>query len=201
MSFRIVDLPEPLAPRITFVCPGSSVKLTSFNTTLSSKASDTLSTTTTGWSCVSGLANVAVPEVSYAHPTYSNVISNLRHEEVHRDHCNRRGHDGVGRGPTDALGTALGAKSHMTANGHDDISKAERLDNPHPRIVEVQPVDDRGPVDARRDPQLEDRDEPSPDDPDRARDHSQDRRHEETRKHTRDDQLSNRDRSRARAAR
>ncbi len=43
MSFRIVDLPEPLAPRITFVCPGSSVKLTSFNTTLSSKASDTLS--------------------------------------------------------------------------------------------------------------------------------------------------------------
>ena len=38
MIFRIVDLPEPLAPRITFVCPGMSVKLTSFNATLSSKA-------------------------------------------------------------------------------------------------------------------------------------------------------------------
>ena len=48
ISFRIVDLPEPLAPRITFVCPGSSVKLTSFSTTLSSKASDTLSSTMTG---------------------------------------------------------------------------------------------------------------------------------------------------------
>ena len=77
MSFRIVDLPEPLAPRITFVCPGSSVKLTSFNTTLSSNASDTLSTTTTGWSWgCPALANVAVPEVSTLILAYSSVISN-----------------------------------------------------------------------------------------------------------------------------
>ncbi len=61
MSFRIVDLPEPLAPRMTFVCPGSSVKLTSFSTTLSSKASDTLSSTMTGCS-LSGLVIVATLE-------------------------------------------------------------------------------------------------------------------------------------------
>ena len=43
ISFRIVDLPEPLAPRMILVWPGSSVKLTSCRTTLSSNASDTLS--------------------------------------------------------------------------------------------------------------------------------------------------------------
>ena len=45
MSLRIVDLPEPLPPRMTLVWPGSSSKLTSFRTTLSSKASETLSST------------------------------------------------------------------------------------------------------------------------------------------------------------
>ena len=45
ISFRIVDFPEPLPPRMILVWPGSSAKLTSFRTTLSSKASETLSST------------------------------------------------------------------------------------------------------------------------------------------------------------
>ena len=34
ISFRIVDFPEPLAPRMIFVCPVSSVKLMFRSTTL-----------------------------------------------------------------------------------------------------------------------------------------------------------------------
>ena len=48
ISFRIVDLPAPLAPRMILVWPLISVKLTSRRITLSSKASDTLSNTTMG---------------------------------------------------------------------------------------------------------------------------------------------------------
>ena len=48
MSFRIVDFPEPLAPRMIFVWPVISVKLMSCSTTFSSNASDTWSNTTTG---------------------------------------------------------------------------------------------------------------------------------------------------------
>ena len=48
MIFRIVDLPEPLAPRMILVCPLISVKLTSFSTTLSSNASYTWSNMITG---------------------------------------------------------------------------------------------------------------------------------------------------------
>ena len=39
MIFSMVDFPEPLAPRMIFVCPAISVKLTSFSTTFSSNAS------------------------------------------------------------------------------------------------------------------------------------------------------------------
>ena len=48
MIFRIVDFPAPLAPRMIFVWPVSSVKLTSFRMTFSSNASDTWSSMTTG---------------------------------------------------------------------------------------------------------------------------------------------------------
>ncbi len=41
MILSAVDFPEPLAPRITFVCPLISVKLTSLSTTFSSNASCT----------------------------------------------------------------------------------------------------------------------------------------------------------------
>jgi hypothetical protein len=50
ISFRIVDFPDPLAPRMIFVWPGSSEKLTSLSTTFSSNASETLSKTTAGLS-------------------------------------------------------------------------------------------------------------------------------------------------------
>jgi hypothetical protein len=48
ISFRIVDFPEPLAPRMIFVWPGSSEKLTSRSTTFSSNANDTFVNTTAG---------------------------------------------------------------------------------------------------------------------------------------------------------
>ncbi len=48
ISFRIVDFPDPLAPRMIFVCPGSTEKLTSRRITFSSKASDTCSSAITG---------------------------------------------------------------------------------------------------------------------------------------------------------
>jgi hypothetical protein len=47
-SLRMVDFPEPLAPRMIFVCPAGSVKLISLSTTFSSKASDTRSSASTG---------------------------------------------------------------------------------------------------------------------------------------------------------
>jgi hypothetical protein len=48
ISLRMVDLPAPLAPRMSLVRPVISVKLTSRRITLSSNASDTLSNTTIG---------------------------------------------------------------------------------------------------------------------------------------------------------
>ena len=48
MIFRIVDFPEPLAPRMIFVWPLIRVKLMSLSTTFSSNASLTRSNTMTG---------------------------------------------------------------------------------------------------------------------------------------------------------
>jgi hypothetical protein len=66
INLRMVDLPDPLAPRISLVWPGSSSKLTSFSTTLSSKASDTRSIRTTGPSAVVAASDLIGPEVSVA---------------------------------------------------------------------------------------------------------------------------------------
>ncbi len=54
MSLSEIDLPAPLAPRMIFVCPRRSVKLTSRSTTASSKASDTFLNAITGWSAPDG---------------------------------------------------------------------------------------------------------------------------------------------------
>jgi hypothetical protein len=48
ISFRIVDLPAPDAPRMIFVCPLIKVKLTPRRITFSSNARCTLSNTTIG---------------------------------------------------------------------------------------------------------------------------------------------------------
>ncbi len=75
----MVDLPDPLAPRISLVCPGSRSKLTSFSTTLSSNASDTCSSRTTGSSAVAVAVTGAVvtglgPEVIARQRQYIRVI-------------------------------------------------------------------------------------------------------------------------------
>src|SRR5436305_14873410 len=97
MIFSVIDLPDPLAPRMIFVRPLPSVKLTSRSTIFSSNASCTCSSATTG--CPFAL----VEELN----------EHLRDEEVHRDDGDRSGDDGDRRRLTDALRAAARAKADV----------------------------------------------------------------------------------------
>ena len=80
ISFRIVDFPEPLAPRMIFVCPVSRVKLMFLRITFSSNASDTLSSITIGEPGPSASSSAAERGVALCHGAghwYNTVIRSL----------------------------------------------------------------------------------------------------------------------------
>src|SRR5262249_47696068 len=148
MIFSVIDFPDPLAPRMTFVWPFASVKLTSFKTTFSSKASCTCSSTTT--------FALLVEELN----------QHLRDEEIHRDDSHRSRDDRNRRRPADALRAAARPKSDMAGNRDDHEAEHERLDQSLPDVLDIQRFGDRRPIKRRSHLQLEARDNPPAEDAD-----------------------------------
>ena len=135
ISFRMVDFPEPLAPRMILVCPRSSVKLTSRRMTVSSKASDTRSRTSTGGSSAAGVLN----GVGRVGRTRSRQYSSVMRSCV----TNRSTAITATDEATTALVVArptpcvppLVRKTDMATDGDDGEAEAERLDQSHPDVV------------------------------------------------------------------
>src|SRR4051812_47776439 len=134
MIFRIVDFPDPLAPRMIFVWPVISVKLMLVSTTFSSKASFTWSKTTTGAprSLRMSSADSSVVVVS---TSVQQLDEQLRHEEVGGDHRHRPRHHRDRRRLADTLCAAAGPEPDMAGDGDDDEAEHERLDQPHPHVL------------------------------------------------------------------
>src|SRR5690348_16087604 len=119
ISFRIVDLPAPLAPRMSLVRPVISVKLTSRRITLSSNASDTLSNTTIGEPGPSASSSAGDRLLANAICLIQQRNQQPGHEEIDGNHRDRRGDDRVGGRPSDSLRAAARAQAHVAANGDD----------------------------------------------------------------------------------
>src|SRR5512145_1993118 len=119
MILSVIDLPDPLAPRMIFVCPFLSVKLMSRSTTLSSNASLTCSSAMTGASGwlrrVSRCASVSMAMVSVQQRDQE-----ARNEEVHGDDGHRPDHHRHSRGLADALGAARRAQPDMAGDADND---------------------------------------------------------------------------------
>src|SRR3954463_4691514 len=113
MIFSVVDLPEPLAPRMIFVWPEISVKLMFLRITLSSKASCTWSNTTTGApgslrisSTVCGVALSSMSVKQFDQHLCDEVIGgNPPHRSGDDRHCRRL---------ADALRAAARPQPHVT---------------------------------------------------------------------------------------
>src|SRR5262249_39629064 len=152
--------PEPLAPRMIFVWPRSSVKLTSRNTTLSSKASETWSKTTIGGmppdGCAARRASTAVIAISV-----QELHQQRRQEEVGGDDHHRSGDDRVGGGPSDALRAARRPHADVTPDRADHEAEHHRLDQTLPRVAQEEAVDNRRPVGTGPHAQFGDRDQPA----------------------------------------
>ena len=188
----MVDFPAPLAPRMIFVWPGSSVKLTSRRMTLSSKASDTLSKT---------IGRPVRSGPSFELLRVANRVGRHQYNSVISTRVTKKS---TAITATDAATTALVVarptpcvppvvrKPDVTADRDDHEAEEERLDQPHPRILQVERLGHRRPVEARRHAKLIDGDQPAADDADRIGDDGQDRRHEEAGEHARHDELANR---------
>src|SRR5438874_10328015 len=186
MILSAVDFPDPLAPRMIFVCPLMSVKLRSRRTTLSSKASCTRSNTTTGAPTSASTCFAVRPlAVAFMSAGIDREYEDLRDEEVCRDDCDGSGDDRQRRRLADTLRAAARPQPDVTRDSHDDESEDERLDEPHPHVLHVQTLGDRRPVEARRDFELEPRNEPPAENSDEIRDDREHRRHEESRQHAR----------------
>src|SRR5262245_53872260 len=144
-SFKVVDLPEPLAPSKSFVWPRYSVKLMSRRMTLSSNASDTQSNSTPG------VASAADDEAVERLPVEVCIGPVQQREEepcdevVDGDHHYRRPHHRVGRRPPDALRAASGAQADMAADRRDHESNDERLQHAHPDVLHIQAFGHRRP--------------------------------------------------------
>ena len=118
MIFRIVDFPDPLAPRMIFVRPFGTTKLTPRSTTFSSNARATLSNAITAGACL-------------CHRRQSQQQhENLRDEEVGRNHGHRAGNHRHRRRSTDALRAAGRPQADVARDGDDHEAEHERLDEP-----------------------------------------------------------------------
>src|SRR6184192_44888 len=139
MILSAVDFPDPLAPRMIFVCPLMSVKLRSRRTTLSSKASCTRSNTTTGAPTSASTCFAVRPlAVAFMSAGIDREYEDLRDEEVCRDDCDGSGDDRQRRRLADTLRAAARPQPDVTRDSHDDESEDERLDEPHPHVLHVQ---------------------------------------------------------------
>src|SRR5262245_61362827 len=134
MILRVVDLPDPLAPRMIFVWPLMSVKLQSFSTTFSAQASMTWLNTMTGAPLSLSICFAVRPDVTTAIRSVEELDEDLRHEEVGRDDGNRpRNHRQRRRAP-DAGGAARRAHSDVARDRDDEEAEHKGLRQPHPRI-------------------------------------------------------------------
>src|SRR4051812_36671567 len=142
MILRIVDLPEPLAPRMILVWPETSVKLMFFSTTLSSKASCTWSNITTGAPCSLRISSAVWPSAVVGTGISSMSVhrrdQNLGHEEVDGNHRHRSGHHRHRGRLADALRPALGPQPDVARGGDDDEPEHERFDDAHPQVLRVE---------------------------------------------------------------
>src|SRR5437016_6636932 len=139
MILSAVDFPDPLAPRMIFVCPLMSVKLRSRRTTLSSKASCTRSNTTTGAPTSASTCFAVRPlAVAFMSAGIDREYEDLRDEEVCSDHCDGTGEDRQRRRLAATPRAAASPRPAVTRDSHDDEAHYERLDAPHPELLHVQ---------------------------------------------------------------
>src|SRR5687767_7133270 len=95
MSLSEMDFPAPLAPRMIFVWPRRSSKLTSRSTTVSSNASDTCSKTMIGSFGPGFGASATALRVCSVLISIKQRNHQARDEEVEDEHGDRCRHDGV----------------------------------------------------------------------------------------------------------
>src|SRR5918995_366769 len=153
INFNEIDFPAPLAPRMIFVWPRCSSKLTSRRTTVSSNAKETWSNTIIG-SLESDCLSMTALRDCDSSMSIKQANHQPRNEEIQHEHGDRCRDDGVRRRTAHALCAPLGAQAHMTTNADDREPEKERLYEPHPDVFHVEPVGDRFPVDTRRHLQL-----------------------------------------------
>src|SRR5262245_6263124 len=146
MIFRMVALPDPLAPRMIFLWPAPRSKLTSFNTTLSSKASCTWSKATTGWSPFFGGRRAFIAAVASCSISINQRNHHSRDEEIHRDDADRSDDNGLRRRNADSLGASDRPQPDVAGDADDDEAQDERLHQAHPDILHVERLPDRRPV-------------------------------------------------------
>src|SRR5438093_1386660 len=130
MILSAVDFPEPLAPRMIFVCPLMSVKLRSRRTTLSSKASCTRSNTTTGAPTSASTCFAVRPlAVAFMSAGIDREYEDLRDEEVCRDDCDGSGDDRQRRRLADTLRAAARPQPDASHQHQSGQHRAQLLDH------------------------------------------------------------------------
>ena len=189
---RMVDLPAPLAPRKIFVWPVCSVKLTSRRITFSSNARLTMSKTTIGPPKARASSSSAERVACGLATSVDQHDQDFRHHEVHGDDRHRARHDRQLRRVADALRAAGRPQPDVAADRHDGEPEEHRLDQPHPDVLDVEPLDHAAPVDGAGDVELQHGDNPAADHADAGREDAEQRHHQQAGEHARHDQLADR---------
>src|SRR6266550_3149659 len=173
VSLRIVLLPEPATPNRALVSPRGRWKDTPFSTTFSSNAMETLSKITASAEespcCTSRLSMGSVGADMGWLPVPKHRKDELGDEEIDNQNQYRGSDDRLRGRAAHALRTAARRHAVVAADGSDDESEQNRLDQAHEYIPENQRLPGVTPVLARVESKQQVGDRKPPEQPEQIR--------------------------------